>query len=62
MSREEDLIGVPECVSEGAHLTGMHNYLSMWEKSVDDPKAFWAEQARIEARLAALQAQLRRPA
>jgi len=37
---------VPESVSAGAHLQGMHNYLAMWERSVTDPTAFWAEEAR----------------
>ena len=36
---EEEIHQVPECVSAGAHLQGMHNYLAMWEKSVTDPAA-----------------------
>mmetsp|Transcript_52063 Transcript_52063/g.111354 ORF Transcript_52063/g.111354 Transcript_52063/m.111354 type:complete len:651 (-) Transcript_52063:377-2329(-) len=46
MADNDELIAVPDCVSEGANLVGMHNYLSMWEKSVNDPTAFWAQEAR----------------
>jgi len=45
-SEEQDaLIDIPSTVSTGANLVGMHNYLAMWEKSVNDPQAFWMEQA-----------------
>jgi len=43
----DTLIDIPSSVSTGANLVGMHNYLAMWEKSVNDPQAFWMEQARL---------------
>ena len=47
-TEEQDaLIDIPSTVSTGANLVGMHNYLAMWEKSVNDPQAFWMEQARL---------------
>ena len=41
----DEIHAVPARVSAGAHITGMHNYLSKWEESVNDPKAFWAKEA-----------------
>ena len=43
---QDALIDIPPTVSAGANVVGMHNYLAMWEKSVNDPQAFWMEQAR----------------
>lgn len=37
---------MPECASAGAHVVGMHNYRSIWERSVDSPDEFWGEEAR----------------
>ena len=45
---KDELIDIPSSVSTGANLVGMHNYLAMWEKSVNDPQAFWMEQARLD--------------
>ena len=36
---------IPERVSANAHIKGMHNYLSMWETSVDEVESFWGQQA-----------------
>ena len=36
MADAEEIYAVPESVSAGAHIKGMHNYLSVWEKSVND--------------------------
>ena len=45
-SEEQDtLIDIPSTVSTGANLVGMHNYLAMWERSVNEPQDFWMEQA-----------------
>ena len=44
---QDALIDIPPTVSAGANVVGMHNYLAMWEKSVNDPQAFWMEQARL---------------
>lgn len=35
--QEDEVVAVPDCVSEGAHIKGMHNYMSMWERSVNAP-------------------------
>jgi acetyl-CoA synthetase len=43
---EDELIPIPEGVAEGAHIKGMHNYLSTWEKSVNDVDEFWGAQAK----------------
>ena len=32
-------------MSANAHVAGMHNYLAMWEKSVDTTDAFWGAEA-----------------
>jgi len=48
MGKEDEqdaLIDIPSTVSAGANVVGMHNYLAVWEKSVNDPQAFWMEQA-----------------
>jgi len=45
MAEEDELYKIPERVSANAHIVGMHNYLSMWEKSVDDTDAFWGREA-----------------
>ena len=42
---QDALIDIPPTVSAGANVVGMHNYLAVWEKSVNDPQAFWMEQA-----------------
>lgn len=42
---QDALIDIPSTVSAGANVVGMHNYLAVWEKSVNDPQAFWMEQA-----------------
>ena len=44
---QDALIDIPPTVSAGANVVGMHNYLAVWEKSVNDPQAFWMEQARL---------------
>ena len=52
MGKEDEqdaLIDIPSTVSAGANVVGMHNYLAVWEKSVNDPQAFWMEQARAPA-------------
>jgi hypothetical protein len=50
MGKEDEqdaLIDIPSTVSAGANVVGMHNYLAVWEKSVNDPQAFWMEQVRL---------------
>ena len=42
---QDALIDIPPTVSAGANVVGMHNYLAVWEKSVNDPQAYWMEQA-----------------
>ena len=42
----DELYPIPEAVSAGAHISGMHNYLSTWEKSVDQVEEFWGQQAK----------------
>jgi len=42
---EEELYKIPERVAANAHIKGMHNYLTTWEKSVDDVDAFWGREA-----------------
>ena len=44
---QDALIDIPPTVSAGANVVGMHNYLAVWEKSVNDPQAFWMEQASL---------------
>ena len=41
---QDALIDIPPTVSAGANVVGMHNYLAMWEKSVNDPQSYWMEQ------------------
>ena len=36
----------PARVSEGAHVPTMAAYREMYDRSIADPTAFWAEQAR----------------
>ena len=45
MSEQEELYDPPRAAAEGAHVCGMHNYLTMWERSVDQPESFWADEA-----------------
>jgi acetyl-CoA synthetase len=40
-----ELYKIPERVSADAHVKGMHNYLTTWEKSVDSVEEFWGNQA-----------------
>ena len=37
---QDALIDIPPTVSAGANVVGMHNYLAVWETSVNDPQAF----------------------
>ncbi|KAL1499677.1 hypothetical protein AB1Y20_011874 [Prymnesium parvum] len=46
MSEEDQLTPIPERAVANAHIRGMHNYLSTWEKSVDETDAFWGAEAR----------------
>ena len=41
----DEIHAVPKRVQDGAHIVGMHNYLSKWEQSVNDPQTFWAKEA-----------------
>jgi hypothetical protein len=43
--QDDELIAMPERCSANAHVKGMHNYLAMWEKSVDSIDEFWGAQA-----------------
>lgn len=43
-AHDEELIAVPERVSANAHIKGVHNYLAMWERSVDNVEEFWGNQ------------------
>jgi acetyl-CoA synthetase len=36
----------PSNVSSGAHVSSMEQYRAMYERSIADPEAFWAEMAR----------------
>ena len=44
-SRQEELYKIPDRVIAPAHIKGMHNYLTTWEKSVDATDEFWGAQA-----------------
>ena len=43
---EDELVAIPERAVANAHIKGMHNYLSTWEKSVDDVDEFWGKEAK----------------
>jgi len=45
MMKELRVVQPPAWVSERAHLKSMDEYHAMYRRSVDDPEAFWAEQA-----------------
>ena len=44
-SWQEELYKIPDRVIAPAHIKGMHNYLTTWEKSVDVTDEFWGAQA-----------------
>jgi len=44
--KQEEIYSIPEAVSSGSHVRGMHNYLATWERSVDESDAYWLEQAK----------------
>jgi acetyl-CoA synthetase len=46
LMHENRVIDPPARVSEGAYLKNMAEYEAMYQRSIDDPEAFWAEQAR----------------
>ena len=36
----------PEQIKANAHISSMEQYQQMWDKSINDPDAFWLEQAK----------------
>ena len=36
----------PASVKDNAHIDNAEQYQQMWEKSINDPDAFWLEQAK----------------
>jgi len=44
-SESSELITPPVSVSEGSHVGSMNDYLSLYQRSIDDPEGFWSEVA-----------------
>ena len=44
-SETSELVTPPPGVSEGSHVGSMNDYLSLYQRSIDDPEGFWAELA-----------------
>jgi len=44
-SGQEEIYNPPESVREHAHIGSMEEYEAMYQRSVDEPEAFWGEQA-----------------
>ena len=44
-SEFSELVNPPSCVSERSHVGSMSDYLSLYQKSIDDPEGFWSEVA-----------------
>ena len=44
-SESSELVTPPPGVSEGSHVGSMNDYLSLYQRSIDDPEGFWSELA-----------------
>ena len=44
-SETSELVTPPPGVSEGSHAGSMNDYLSLYQRSIDDPEGFWVELA-----------------
>ena len=44
-SESSELVPPPPGVSEGSHVGSMSDYLSLYQRSIDDPEGFWSEVA-----------------
>ncbi len=44
-SESSELVTPPPGVSEGSHVGSMNDYLSLYQRSIDDPEGFWSEVA-----------------
>ncbi len=44
-SESSELVPPPPGVSEGSHVGSMNDYLSLYQRSIDDPEGFWSEVA-----------------
>ena len=44
-SESSELVTPPTGVSEGSHAGSMNDYLSLYQRSIDDPEGFWSELA-----------------
>jgi acetyl-CoA synthetase len=44
---EKRIFRPPKEIKANAYITSMNQYQQMWEKSINDPDAFWLEQAKI---------------
>ena len=44
-SESSELISPPASVSEGSHVGSMDDYLSLYQRSIEDPEGFWSEVA-----------------
>ena len=44
-SESRELVIPPTGVSEGSHVGSMNDYLSLYQRSIDDPEGFWSELA-----------------
>jgi acetyl-CoA synthetase len=45
LMKELRVVEPPEWVSERAYIKNMDEYDAMYQRSIEDPEAFWAEQA-----------------